>query len=70
MIENFFDIATRIGTESWGILLDSSVYILGGIIIAGLLKVTMSTDFILNHLGKGRYTSVAKAALFGVPLPL
>ena len=64
------DILTKIIWESWSILLDSSVYILGGIIIAGLLKVTLNPEFILRHLGKGRYSSVAKAAFFGVPLPL
>jgi len=56
--------------ESWRILLDSSVYILGGIVIAGLLKVLLNPETILKHLGKGKYSSVAKAAFFGVPLPL
>jgi hypothetical protein len=60
----------RIFFESWEILLDSSIYILGGILLAGLLKVTLSPDFILRHLGRGKYSSVAKAAFFGVPLPL
>lgn len=56
--------------EAWNILLDSSVYILFGILIAGLLKVVLNPDIILRHLGRGRYSSVIKAALFGVPLPL
>ncbi len=56
--------------ESWSILLDSSIYILGGIVIAGLLKVTLNPNLILKHLGRGKYSSVAKAAFFGVPLPL
>ena len=55
---------------SWDILLDSSVYILGGILIAGVLKVMLSPELIVNHLGRGRYTSVVKAAFFGIPLPL
>nr|WP_240194541.1 hypothetical protein [Desulfopila inferna] len=60
----------QIFLESWSILLDSSIYILGGIVIAGLLKVTLNPNLILKHLGRGRYSSVAKAAFFGVPLPL
>lgn len=60
----------EIGGEAWDILLDSSVYILGGIIIAGLLKVVLNPETILNHLGRGRFVSVVKAAFFGVPLPL
>lgn len=59
-----------IGQEAWHILLDSSVYILIGILLAGLLKVVLQPATILRHLGRGRYMSVFKAALFGVPLPL
>tara|TARA_Y100001933_G_C18565359_1_gene383249 strand:- start:13 stop:213 length:201 start_codon:yes stop_codon:yes gene_type:complete len=64
------DILNEIFSASWDILLDSSVYILGGILIAGVLKVMLSPELIVNHLGKGRYASVAKAAFFGIPLPL
>ncbi len=56
--------------ESWRILLDSSVYMLLGIVIAGLLQVVLNPTFILNHLGNGRFSSVIKAAFLGVPLPL
>jgi uncharacterized membrane protein YraQ (UPF0718 family) len=56
--------------EVWHILLDSSVYILFGITIAGLLRVILNPNTVLNHLGYGRYSSVVKAALLGVPLPL
>jgi len=56
--------------EAWGILLDSSVYILFGILMAGLLKVILNPDTIARHLGRGRFFSVIKAAFFGVPLPL
>jgi uncharacterized membrane protein YraQ (UPF0718 family) len=56
--------------EIWNILQDSSVYILLGITIAGLLRVIINPSIVLNHLGRGRYSSVVKAALLGVPLPL
>jgi len=56
--------------EGLHILLDSSVYILFGILIAGLLKIVLNSNLILRHLGQGRYSSVLKAAFFGVPLPL
>lgn len=56
--------------EVWHILLDSSVFILFGILVAGLLKVVLNPDVVLHHLGRGRISSVIKAALFGVPLPL
>jgi uncharacterized membrane protein YraQ (UPF0718 family) len=56
--------------EVWNILLDASFFILLGIVIAGFLKVSLNPNTILEHLGKGRFVSVIKAAFFGVPLPL
>ena len=64
------ELVARILTESWHILLDSSVYILFGILIAGLLQVVLNPTYVSKHLGKGRYSSVIKAAFLGVPLPL
>lgn len=57
-------------SESWQLLLDAAPYILFGIVIGGLLKVFLSPAYVARHLGQGRYSSVFKAALFGVPLPL
>lgn len=56
--------------EITGILLDSSFYILFGIAIAGILKVVLNPNSVSRHLGRGRFSSVVKAALLGVPLPL
>ncbi|MCA1766239.1 MAG: permease [Desulfobulbaceae bacterium] len=55
---------------SWDLLLDASVYILFGIVIAGLLKTFLSTEYVARHLGRGRFRPVFKAALFGIPIPL
>lgn len=65
-----FDFIVAIIREAWEILLDSSVYILFGILMAGLLKVVLNPNTIAHHLGRGRFASVIKAAFFGVPLPL
>ncbi len=64
------EILVKLSTEIWRILLDSSFYILVGIMIAGILKVVMNPNTILKHLGMGRFSSVAKAAFLGIPLPL
>ncbi len=64
------ELIVKLGMEVWSILLDSSLYIIIGITIAGLLKVVLNPNTILNHLGRGRFLSVVKAAMFGVPLPL
>ncbi|MBW6521753.1 MAG: SO_0444 family Cu/Zn efflux transporter [Desulfoarculaceae bacterium] len=55
---------------SWSLLLDSSIYILFGILVAGLLKIFLNPETVAKHLGSGRFSSVIKAALMGVPLPL
>lgn len=64
------DFIVRAGLASWELLLDSAVYILFGILVAGLLKVVLSPAAVARHLGQGRFMSVVKAAFFGVPLPL
>lgn len=63
-------ILLKIIEASWQLLLESSVYILLGLIIGGLLKMFLSPAAIANHLGRGRFMPVIKAALLGVPLPL
>ena len=60
----------NIFSESWQLLLDAAPYILFGILMGGLLKVFLSPAYVARHLGQGRFSSVFKAALFGVPLPL
>ena len=56
--------------ESWHLLLDASIYILFGIFIGGLLKVFLSPATVAAHLGKGRFSSVFKAAFFFFLIPL
>jgi len=56
--------------ESWHLLEESSFYILFGLIIGGLLKMFLSPSYVAKHLGRGRFMSVIKAALFGIPIPL
>jgi uncharacterized membrane protein YraQ (UPF0718 family) len=57
-------------TESWRLLVESSLYILFGLVVAGMLKVFIDPSLVARHLGRGRFWSVIKAALFGVPIPL
>ena len=56
--------------EAWHLLLDASVYILFGLLVSGLLRVFFSPYAVARHLGHGRFGSVMKAALIGIPLPL
>ena len=54
----------------WDILVDSSVWMLFGFFMAGLLRAFVPADIVARHLGRGRAGNVFKAAVFGVPLPL
>jgi uncharacterized membrane protein YraQ (UPF0718 family) len=65
-----FDILLGILTESWRILNESSLYLLMGFFMAGLVKVFLSEKVIARQLGDRSISSVFKAALLGIPLPL
>lgn len=54
----------------WGILLESSPYVLLGFFVAGLLKAFLPKDFISTHLGGNGLKSIVKASAMGVPIPL
>jgi len=56
--------------EAWHLLAQSSVYVLFGLLISGLLRGFLSPHSVAAHLGQGRFRSVFKAALLGIPLPL
>ena len=56
--------------ESWHLLMEASVYVLFGMIAAGLLRVFLNPNSVAKHLGRGRFSSVFKAAFLGIPVPL
>jgi uncharacterized membrane protein YraQ (UPF0718 family) len=55
---------------SWGMLQQASIYILFGLLVGGMLKMFLSPAYVAAHLGNGRFSSVFKAALLGIPIPL
>lgn len=62
--------AMSILSESWHMLNESSPYVLFGFVMAALAKAFIPEHLIVKHLGKDDFSSVLKASLFGVPLPL
>lgn len=56
--------------SSWQILLEASVFIVFGFIMAALLRAFISSETIVKYMGGRNFKSVLLAALFGVPLPL
>ncbi|MCW5202597.1 SO_0444 family Cu/Zn efflux transporter [Desulfobulbus sp. US4] len=57
-------------SSSWNLLNQSAIYMLFGLLIGGLLKEYLSPVYVAAHLGSGRFSSVFKAALLGIPIPL
>ena len=55
---------------TWHLLVDASVYILFGLMVAGFLRVFLNPNSIAKHFGQGRFKSVLKSAFFGIPIPL
>jgi uncharacterized membrane protein YraQ (UPF0718 family) len=64
------NILVEIFTESWKLLQESSIYVLFGIFVAGLMHVFVRPETVSRHLGRGKVSSVLKAAALGVPIPL
>lgn len=69
-MDNIFNFIIIVLYETFSLLLDASPYILFGILVAGLLKMFLSTDYIARNLGEGRFKPVFKAAMLGIPIPL
>jgi uncharacterized membrane protein YraQ (UPF0718 family) len=57
-------------TASWRLVLESSLYLLLGFLVAGLLNAFLSPEIVAGRLDGGRFRSVLYASLIGVPLPL
>ena len=64
------DVFYRILLESVSLWLAMAPYILLGMFFAGVLHSFLGEGFISRHLGGGGITSILKATLFGIPLPI
>ena len=56
--------------EAWHLFTESAVYVLFGLLVSGWLHVFLNPGTVAKHLGRGRFRSVFKAALWGIPIPL
>lgn len=54
----------------WMLGNEMGIYVLGGLVAAGVLHQLISESSVKKHLGKSDSASVYKAALIGTPLPL
>ncbi len=65
-----FDIIYGILKETFLLFIDMSPYIVLGMLLAGILSVLISRETVSRHIGSHTFSSILKASLFGVPLPL
>ncbi|MGC8805712.1 MAG: permease, partial [Candidatus Ratteibacteria bacterium] len=56
--------------EIWNLFMAMSVYLVFGFLVAGLVSVFLKPEKVFKHLGNKRFSSILKAVLLGVPLPL
>lgn len=70
MMEKIITVLVGISHESVHLFMEMAPYLLFGFLFAGLLHVFVSLEWIAKHLGKRRLSSVIKAVLLGIPLPL
>ncbi len=64
------ELVNNILAESWLVLGEMAPYLWLGFLVAGLLSVWVSPEWMERHLGGSGLGPVFKASLFGVPLPL
>lgn len=57
--------------DNYFLLIDAmSIYIMVGLLFAGVLKQLVPSDFVSRNLGTDSTGSVIKATIFGIPLPV
>jgi len=66
-MEVFF---TDLFDQLWMILRESSVWLIFGFLLAGVVHAFVPRDLLLKHLGGRGTGSVVKASLMGIPMPL
>jgi hypothetical protein len=67
---DMFNIITKIIVESWLVLEQMAPYLIFGFLMAGLLSVLISPQWVERNLGGNGIGKVIKASILGVPLPL
>jgi len=64
------EIIIDILNESWLVFNEMAPYLLFGFLVAGILSVFISPEWVEKHLGENGIGPVFKASILGIPLPL
>ncbi|MCW9047214.1 MAG: SO_0444 family Cu/Zn efflux transporter [Gammaproteobacteria bacterium] len=60
----------QLAQNVWAVYLDTAIWLLAGLMAAGLVKVYIPEDAMKRWLGGKGFSAVGRAALFGAPVPL
>jgi len=60
----------QLGLNVWAVYLDTAIWLLVGLMAAGMVKAYVPEDAMKRWLGGKGFSAVGRAALFGAPVPL
>ncbi len=64
------EFATRFAAQLWSLLLDTGVWLVVGLVLAGVVHVLIPRSVLARHLAGRGVAPILKASLLGIPLPL
>ncbi|MBI5569803.1 MAG: hypothetical protein HY914_07660 [Desulfomonile tiedjei] len=64
------EIVGHVVVAALSILRESALYLLLGLLIAGLIRVYIQPVSIAHYLRRGRFRSVLYSSLLGIPIPI
>lgn len=64
------EFALRFASSLWMLLLDAGVWLVAGLLLAGVVHVLVPRSVLSRHLSGGGIGPILKASLLGIPLPL
>ncbi len=70
MVHQDMKILLNILNEIWLVTVAMAPYLLFGFLMAGILSVLISKDYVRRHLGGHGWMGSLKAAIIGVPMPI
>jgi uncharacterized protein len=64
------EIISEIIASSVRVFREAALYILFGLMIAGIMRIYLRPESVAHYFHRGRFRSVLFAGLLGIPLPL
>ncbi len=64
------EILTEILVASVRTFREAALYILFGLMVAGIMRLYLQPESVAHYFHRGRFRSVLYAALLGIPIPL